>query len=454
MNYQDFLNSKYDYGSKTGFQPIFIPDSLYDFQKHIVDWAIRTGRAAIFADCGMGKTPMQLVWAENVLRQTNKPVLILTPLAVSEQTLQEGQKFGITCHKSREGENIKDIVITNYERLGYFNPVDFGGVVLDESSILKNFNGQRKREITQFMKAIPYRLLCTATAAPNDYIELGTSSEALGYMGFQDMLGRFFKNDNNNTTLRRMYGEAPKWRFKGHAERDFWRWVLSWAIAVRKPSDIGFNDDAFILPELIEEIHIVDAMRKNTGMLFNLPAADMAEQRQEKKDTIEDRCDKVADLVNDTGKPALVWCQLNDEGNLLEKLIPDARQVKGGDSPEKKEDLLIGFAKGDFRVLISKPKIGAWGLNYQHCSHITFFPTHSYEQYYQSIRRCWRFGQKNNVKVDIVMTEGERKIIDNMQRKAELADNMFQNLVSEMGNAKSISQIKKFNKEMELPKWL
>lgn len=390
-SYHDFLQRKSQLDTYSGFDPLWIPDFLFDFQQALVEWAIRKGRAAIFADCGLGKTPMQLVWAENVVRKTNGCVLILTPLAVSAQTIVEAEKFNIEAHRSQAGELHPGINITNYERLHYFKPDDFSGVVADESSILKNFDGVRRSEVTEFMRKLPYRLLCTATAAPNDYIELGTSSEALGYLGYTDMLTRFFKNDQNTIkpmtyrhrgqNFQTLY-DGAKWRFKGHAEIPFWKWVCSWARAIRRPSDLGFEDHDFILPPLLETQHLVTAEKLADGMLFPLPAVGLKEQRDERRRTIEERCEKAASLVADTRKPALVWCHLNDEGDLLERLIPDATQVSGDDSDEKKEDTFLGFTRGDIRVLITKPKIGAWGLNLQHCAHVTFFPSHSYEQYY------------------------------------------------------------------------
>ena len=407
---------------------------------------------------GMGKTPMQLVWAENIVRKTNGNVLIITPLAVSRQTIQEAEKFGIDAKRSNDGKPYK-ITITNYEKLHYFNPNDFVGAVCDESSILKSFDGSRKKQITVFMRKMKYRFLYTATAAPNDYIELGTSSEALGYLGYMDMLNRFFKNDQNNSSLRghgmRFSGERKaKWRFKGHAEDQFWRWVSSWARSCRMPSDLGFDDGKFILPPKIEEQHIMKVSRPRPGMLFAMPANGLKEEREERRMTIKERCEKVAELVSDTGKPALVWCGLNDEGDLLEQLIPDGLQVAGKHSDQIKEDRLTGFANGDFRVLITKPKIGAWGLNYQHCSHITFFPSHSFEQYYQGVRRCWRFGQKNTVKIDIVSTEGERDILKNLQRKANAADRMFSKLVEFMNDHIEISNETIFKQKEIIPTWL
>lgn len=453
MEYSDFLIEKEHLGEMHGFPVTFMPNGLFDFQESLIEWAVAKGRAALFEDCGLGKTVQQLTWAENVHRHTGRHVLILTPLAVSQQTIREGEKFGIECHRSSDGKPAGGITITNYERLHLFDPNDYAGVVCDESSILKSFDGKRKDEIIRFMRKMPYRLLATATAAPNDYIELGTSSEALGYMGAIDMLGRFFKNDTNNIATKRMYGEAPKWRFKGHSQTPFWRWVTSWARACRRPSDLGFDDSGLMLPPLIESRHILDA-GPAPGMLFSIPAANLFEQRKEKKRTIQERCEMVASMVNDTGRPAMVWCQLNEEGDMLERMIPDSVQVSGSQKDERKEELFQSFADGQARVLITKPKIGAWGLNFQHCSHITYFPSHSFEQYYQAVRRCWRFGQKRSVHVDLIMTVGEERIMENLQRKAEKADSMFTNLVAEMNNSLHIQRQNNHTKVTEVPKWL
>ncbi len=454
MDYAEFIEAKTQGGANSGFAPIWMPDFLFDFQESMVDWGIRKGRNAIFADCGLGKTPMGLVWASNIARKTGKPVLYLTPLAVGAQTIREAQKFGIEAVQSRDGSSAGHIIVTNYERLHYFNHADFSGVVCDESSILKSFAGARRGEITAFMRKVPYRLLQTATAAPNDYIELGTSSEALGYMGHMDMLNRFFKNDLNNSAQGRMRGDVIKWRLKGHAELPFWKWVCSWARAIRRPSDLGFDDSAFVLPELKEVEHLVEVDSLADGMLFALPAVGLKEQREERRRSIQERSEMAASLVNGTGQPAIVWCHLNDEGDLLEEMIPDAVQVSGSDSDDAKEDRLIAFADGKARILITKPKIGAWGLNFQHCNHMTFFPSHSFEQYYQSVRRCWRFGQKRPVTVDIVTSEGERGIMKNLQRKAAQADEMFGHLVREMNHAQSIGRLNNMIKPMEIPQWL
>ena len=451
--YYNFINSKMN--TSRGEEIPFSVDheKLFDFQREIISRQLRMGRSAIFADCGLGKTLMELVWASNVVRHTNRPVLLIAPLAVSYQMTTEAEKFSIDVSRSKTGVVDGDIIVTNYESLHLFDPANYDGVILDESSILKSFDGTRRKQITEFMKKIKYRLLATATAAPNDYTELGTSSEALGELGFIDMLNHFFINDRNNSSTRRFFGESQKWRFKGYAELPFWRWVTSWSTACRQPSDLGFDDGPFKLPELIQRNNIVQSRVKPDGMLFDMVATTLPDQRAERRRTINERCEKVAELV-DHKDYALVWCHLNDEGNILERLIPDSIQVSGKDGDDAKEQKLAAFANGEDRVLVSKPKIGAWGLNFQHCNHVTFFPSHSYEQYYQSIRRCWRFGQKRPVTVDIVMTPGDERVMMNMQRKADAAVEMFSNLVAEMNNQNTIEA--KHSKQMkaEVPSWI
>lgn len=450
--FQEFMDRKAQLGDMDGFDPV-PHDFLYGFQRDLVDWATRKGRSAIFADCGMGKTPMQLSWADNVVRHTNGRVLILTPLAVSSQTIGEAEKFGIEARRSSDGTAKSGITVTNYERLHYFNPADFDGVVCDESSILKSFNGVRRAEITKFMLKMRYRLLCTATAAPNDYIELGTSSEALGQLGNMDMLNRFFKNDQNNSATGRIHGKKIQWRFKGHAEEHFWRWVCSWARAIRKPSDLGYPDGDFTLPPLNEHEHVVRVDSTPEGMLFNLPATNLNEQREEQRRTVSERSEKVAELVSHD-RPALVWCNLNDEGDMLERMIPDAVQVAGKDSDDDKEAKLSAFARGDIRVLVTKPRIGAWGLNFQHCSHVTFFPSHSFEQYYQGVRRCWRFGQESEVTVDVVTTPGQANVLANLKRKTVAAGRMFERLVAHMNEHLVIERQIDHTTKSEVPAWL
>ena len=455
MGYAEFLHKKTQLGGEHGFIPLEIPEFLFPFQKDLVDWAIRKGRAAIFADCGLGKTPMQLAWADNVIRHTGKPVLILTPLAVAGQTLREAQKFGFMADHSRNGEYYAPIAITNYEKLHLFKPDDFAGVVCDESSILKNFDGKTKAAATEFMRTIPYRLLCTATAAPNDFDELGTSAEALGEMGYQDMLTRFFRDETKKE--RPFYVHAwsrqAKKVLKGHAERDFWRWVCSWARACRKPSDLGYEDDGFVLPGVDIREHVVEAKKKRPGYLFDLPAITLNDQREERRRTIEERCCEVAKLV-DHGNPVVAWCHLNPEGDLLEKLIPGAVQVSGSDSDDEKEEKFLDFQSGKTRVMITKPIIGAWGLNWQHCAHQVFFPSHSFEQWYQAKKRSDRFGQTRIVQIDLVTSEGERGVMANLQRKQEQAEIMFTKLVELMNDHLRIEKSAPFSKTEEVPTWL
>lgn len=452
MNYSEFLQRKSQLGNNYGFKPLWIPDFLYPFQKALTEWAILKGRSALFEDCGLGKTPQLLVWSENVVRHTNKNVLIVTPLAVSHQTIKEGEKFGIEVKRSIDGKPQGKITVTNYERLHLFDTNDYEGVVCDESSILKNFDGSRKKLITEFLRTKPYRLLCTATAAPNDFIELGTTSEALGEMGYMDMLNRFYKNDNNTSAINRFHGQAMKWRFKKHAEQPFWRWVCSWARAVRKPSDLGFDDGPFKLPALHEKQTVVRNTEPLPGELFVREVCGLKEQRIESRLTLEKRVEKVAEILNNNSI-AVAWCSLNDEGDLLEKIVPGAIQISGADSDDKKEERLKAFSDSQVRVLITKSKIAGFGLNWQHCNHETFFPSHSFEQYYQSVRRCWRFGQTKPVVIDIVTTEGGLSVLKNLQRKATAADKMFSELVAHMNNSLRITDKTKYDKPMEAPVW-
>lgn len=451
--YEVFLERKSQIGNNAGFEPVWMPDFLFGFQAALDEWAIRRGRAAIFAGCGLGKTPMQLVWAENVVRHTNGRVLIVTTLGDSTQTVREGEKFGVECVRSKDGKfpATAKIIVTNYERLHHFDPSDFIGVVCNESSILKNADGKTRAIVTEFLRTIPYRLLCTATPAPNDYDELGTSSEALGEMGFADMRTMFFKQQ---TSKDRLGWGRTKYRLRPYAERDLWRWVCSWARAIRRPSDLGFEDGPFALPELIFEEHTVQARTLRPGTLFSMPAITMQEQREERRRTLTERCEKVVELVSDTGKPALVWCGLNDEGDLLERLIADSKQVKGSQSDDEKEEFLNAFSLGQIRVLVTKPIIAAWGMNWQHCAHETFFPSHSYEQMHQAIARCWRFGQMVNVKVDIVSSEGEAGVLESVRRKADAAEVMLSRLVELMGDQLKIERSSQFPNQVEAPSWL
>jgi len=454
-DYEQLLERKRQIDGYHGFAPDYVPDWLFPFQRELVEWATRKGRAAIFADTGLGKTFMEMVWGVNVARKTNKPVLFLTPLAVSGQMLREAAKFDLPVYRSHEGEldHGPAIYVTNYERIHYFDREHFGGVVCDESSILKNFKGATKAAVTQFMRKIPYRLLATATASPNDFIELGTSSEALGYLGYMDMLNRFFVNDNNTSATNRMHGKAHSWRFKGHAEHIFWQWVVSWARAIRKPSDLGYSDDGYNLPPLNERQHVVRPERPRGRELFDIPAYTIQEQREERRLTLPQRCEMAANLLTHD-KPAVAWAHLNDEADMLERLTPGAKQVKGSQSDTEKEEILRDFANGKIRVLVTKPKITGFGLNWQHAAHMTFFPSHSFEQYYQGVRRCWRFGQDKPVTVDVVTSEGESRVMENLQRKAQQADQMFTKLVELMKDELDIKRSHEFTQKMEVPSWL
>jgi hypothetical protein len=455
--YADFIEAKTHAANMHGFAPSALPSFLFDFQAALVEWALRKGRAGIFADCGLGKTPMYLAWADAVVRRENKPVLVLLPLAVGAQAQQEAEtKFGIETIRSNDGKipSRATIVLTNYERLHYFDPNDFVGVVCDESSILKSFDGARRLQITEFMKKRPYRLLTTATAAPNDYVELGTSSEALGELGYTDVLNRFFKNDlNSSSTTRGYLGAENKWRFKGYAEEPFWRWVSSWARALRKPSDLGFADDRFVLPPLEEIEHVVGVERAAEGMLIALPASGLKEQREETKRTLRERCEAMAAIFADSGNAGVAWCDLNAEGDLLARMLPDFIQVSGGDSDDAKEEAFLAFTSGQARGLITKAKIAAWGMNWQHCGETALFPSHSYEQYYQRVRRFWRFGRGGAVRAHIIATPGQRGVLANVQRKAAAASKMYDALVQHMHHALRIDR-EQIESVVEVPSWL
>ena len=404
---------------------------------------------------------MELAWAENVHRHTGKPVLLLTPLAVGFQIVTESEKFGHDAAMSRSGKPTAAITVTNYEQAHKFDPSDFGGVVCDESSAIKAFDGTTRAVVTELMREMPYRLLGTATAAPNDYLELGTSSEALGELGYMDMLSRFFVNDARTSTHRLMANQRAKgshtsngaYRFKGHAEQPFWRWVSSWARAIRKPSDYGYSDDAFHLPALREVLHVVESSTQRDDQLFDTVAIGLAEERAELRRSLPDRCEKAAELMSGD-EPGVAWCQLNDESAMLTRLIDGAVEVSGSDSPEAKEEKLMAFTNGEVRVLVTKPSIGAWGLNWQHAHHMTYFPSHSYEQLYQAERRMWRFGQRHEVTVDVVASKGIANVLASLQRKSEQADRMFDALLHHMTSALRIQRHTDHTTRIEVPSWL
>lgn len=450
--YLKFLESKKHLLGEFGFEPNYIPEMAFDFQKHIIEKAVKKGRMAIFADTGLGKTLIQLSIAKNIVNHTNKRVLILTPLAVGFQFIQEAEKIGIEdVYQTIKGELNGKIIVCNYERLHYLNPNDFIGCILDESSILKNFDGKIKGQITAFIKKMPYRFLSTATPSPNDFIELGTSSEALGYMGYMDMLTKFFKNNQNSVdSNNRNIGE--KFYLKPHAEKDFFAWVNQWAIMVKMPSDLGFSNERYNLPKLIVNKHVVENQSlidvNGQIQMFTPIAKTMSEVKHEQFQTVEKRCEKAVSLS--MGKTSVYWCNLNSESALLKQLDSDAIEIIGSMSIEKKEDILINFASGNIERIITKAKMTGMGLNWQHCNHSVFFPTWSYEQYYQAIRRFWRFGQKNDVTIDMVISDGQTRVIEALQQKTEKAIQLYQNLTQAV-NSTYTHQQKDFNKEIIKP---
>ena len=453
-DYQKFLEQKKHSIGNFGFEANYIPDIAFDFQKYVIEKAILKGRSAVFLDTGLGKTLVQLSLAKNIVNHTNKKVLILTPLAVAFQFILEAEKLGIDdIEYSKDGKHTKKIVVCNYERLHYFNESDFECVILDESSILKNFDGKIKQEVTNFVKKIPFRFLSTATPSPNDFIELGTSSEALGYMGYMDMLGKFFKNNQNSVdSNNRNIGE--KFYLKPHAEKDFFAWVNQWSIMAKMPSDLGFSNKRYNLPELIVNKHIVtnDSQISIDGQLqmFNIVAKNFNEIRYEQKQTEEKRCEKAIDLAQN--KTSVYWCNTNNESSILKASDKNAVEIIGSQSIDKKEEILLAFANGEIERLITKAKMTSMGLNWQHCNHSVFFPTWSYEQYYQAIRRFWRFGQKNDVTIDMVISDGQTRVLEALEQKTQKAIQLHKNLTENV-NRSFEHKTKEFNKQIIKPKW-
>ena len=453
MDYQEFLENKKHLLGSFGFEPNYVPNCAFDFQKAIIEKAVRKGRMAIFADTGLGKTLIQLSIAQNIVNHTNGRVLILTPLAVGFQFVNEAIERGITddIEQTKNGKYTKKIVVCNYERLGYLSPEDFEGVILDESSILKNFDGKIKHEITTFIKKVKYRFLSTATPSPNDFIELGTSSEALGYMGYMDMLTKFFKNNQNSVdSNNRNIGE--KFYLKPHAENDFFAWVNQWSIMVKSPSDLGFDNSRYILPELIINKHVVtnDNLIAIDGQLqmFNIVAKNFHEIRHEQKQTEKNRCEKAIELA--ANKTSVYWCNTNNESALLKSMDANAKEIIGSMSIDKKEDILVDFAKGNIERIITKAKMTGMGLNWQHCNHSVFFPTWSYEQYYQAIRRFWRFGQTKDVTIDMVISDGQTRVMDALEQKTEKAIHLYESLVKNV-NRSFEDKNKEFNQSIIIP---
>lgn len=423
VDYSEFIASKSLAMEPCGFDPDEINPMLFEFQRDIVRWACRKGRAAIFADCGMGKTPMQLEWARQVLmHEKGGRVLILAPLAVAQQTAREGDKFGIAVKVCRTQADVVDGVnITNYEMLEHFDTEQFIGIVLDESSILKSYTGAIRNLIIESFSKTKYRLACTATPAPNDHMELGNHSEFLGVMTRTEMLAMFFVHDGGNTS---------SWRLKGHAKREFWRWVASWAVLIKKPSDLGYSDDGFALPKLNIQTHLVESDYEDDERLFAVAATTLTDQAKARRGTVVQKTGFIADMVNGSNEPWLIWCDMNTESEHLARAIPDAVEVKGTDTPDFKAKAMLDFADGNTRVLVTKPSIAGFGMNWQHCAKMAFCGlSHSYEQFYQAIRRCWRFGQTREVEVHVVVTDLEQEIVENVMRKAEAAEEMERGMI-------------------------
>lgn len=457
MNYQEFLKSKQIVTPPIGFAigKSQLNLKLFDWQKDITVWALQKGKAALFEGCGLGKTAQQLEWAKHVCNHTKGNTLILAPLAVSGQTVAEGEKFNIAVNLCRSQENVKPgINITNYEMLQHFNTTEFTGVVLDESSILKAYDGKTRTEIIETFRNTPYKLACTATPAPNDHMELGNHAEFLGVMSQNEMLATFFVHDG---------GDTSKWRLKGHAVKRYWEWVASWAVMMQKPSDLGYSDDGFDLPEL--RIHQVTLQVNETpeGTLFAIEAQTLQERQQARRGTTEDRSKEAAKIVNPFDEPVITWCNMNNESELLTKLIDGAVEIRGSHSPEYKESKMNGFSRREFLKLVSKPSICGFGMNWQHCCKMAFVGlSDSFEEYYQAVRRCWRFGQKNPVDVYVITAETEGAVVANIKRKEADFEKMLSGMISATQSItkknlkKTSRQSDEYNPQikMMLPEWL
>lgn len=412
VSYKSFIASKFALMQPSGISTFDrFDDGLFPHQSVLTQWALRRGRAAIFADTGMGKTRMQVAWGDNICRATGGSVLILAPLAVAPQTVAEGLTIGVSITHARDGADVvPGINITNYDRLHRFDPSRFVGVILDESSCIKHHASSTFNSLVDAFAATPYKLCATATPAPNDWTELGTHAEFLGICSRQEMLSEYFVHDG---------GDTQTWRLKGHARSQFWRWVSSWGALVRRPSDLGFDDSGYVLPPISVREHIVDTKaRALDGMLFALEANTLSERRSARKFSMADRVSICADIANSDDEPRVIWCELNAESEALTDAIRGAVEVRGSDDPDTKESALMDFASGKILKLVTKPSIAGWGLNWQHCARMSFVGvSDSFESYYQAIRRCWRFGQKREVIIDIIASAMEGAVVSNLRRK-------------------------------------
>ena len=436
MEYQDFLSKKLTLAKPAGFdvEDADIHSALFDFQRAVVKWAVKRGRAAIFAGTGLGKTLMQLEWARIVHAQTNQPVLILAPLAVNAQTAREGSKIGLHVQMCEsQADVINGVNITNYEKLHRFDAESFGAIVLDESGILKAFDGKTRKQLTEFSKRIYYRLACTATPSPNDLVEITNHSEFLDVMSGKEVIALYFTQDGNTT---------HKWRLKGHAKRDFYKWMASWCRAFLNPADLGFDEsgELFSLPPIEYIEHIVESGRE-LDTLFPMGAQTLQEQREARRASLSNRVSLAAEIANNSDAPFVAWCNLNDESAALAKAIPDAIEVVGADSSEFKAKAMGEFSEGKVRGLVSKSSICGFGMNWQHCDTTLFVGIdHSFEQFYQAVRRFWRFGQKNKVTVHIIVSDEEINVLENIQRKERQYLELMANLVDEMKDFQTFAQ--------------
>lgn len=426
MRYEDFLAGKQHIPPSCGFEvdKPAMNIHMFEWQKDITRWALRKGRAALFEECGNGKTIQQLEFADQVAKREGMPVLIVAPLTVGAQTLREAQKFGYSAAICRtQADVIPGINITNYEMLQHFDGRSFAGVVLDESSILKNYTGKMRNQIIEMFKDTPYRLSCTATPSPNDYMELGNQVEFLGIMSRTEMLATYFIHDGSDTS---------KWRLKGHAEDRFWEWVSTWAVVLTCPGDLGYPNDGYILPPLNMTEHIVEVKSDGEYSLFGCEIAKtLTERRDARRASLRERCEQAAEIIaQNPDEQWVCWCDLNAESELLAEFIPNSEEVRGSDKPDAKEDALMRFANGSLRVLITKPSIAGFGMNWQQCHNMIFVGlSDSYEQMYQAIRRCYRFGQKRPVNVHIVTSAAEGAVKANVERKEQQAAEMKRNMV-------------------------
>lgn len=453
QEYREFIASKAIAAQMCGFDPRPLNDRMKEHQRRAVSFALERGASALFLDTGLGKSLAELEWARQVVEETCMPVLILTPLAVAGQMIREGVKFGIDARQIREPEEVgAGIMVANYERLPKLDPTVFGGVVLDESSILKSFAGQTRNRLMEAFASLRFKLAATATPSPNDHMELGNHAEFLGVMRQNEMLSQWFINDTSTA--------SRDWRLKGHAIDDFWQWVSSWSRCATLPSDIGGDDTGYVLPEIERHIHMVAADRQqdiDEGMLFRIPEMSATSFHKEKRLTLNARCARASELATHD-RPVTVWCETNEESALLAKMIPDAVEVRGDMTADEKERRLLGFADGEFRAIVTKPKLAGFGVNWQHCAHAVFASiSFSYEQHYQAVRRSHRFGQKERVRNDIVIADTEDVIWQAINVKGKKHDEMKRRMADAMLRAQSHGRVRTgYDRPLELafPAWI